>query len=477
MFKRKFITFLLVLSLITPAFYLPQITPKAEAFLGFGDLVIDVKALAERIVDGIAMAMAQQIVDRMVASTVKWAQSGFEGNPAYVTDPKQYFGSIADGVAGQFIKDDPALGFLCSPFQANIRLSLAQNYYEPEPFQCTITGVGGNIAGFYSDFSQGGWDTWFSMTQNPTNNPYGAYLAAKIELDSRIAKALGVEEKQLDWSQGFMSWQDCITYEDVYTTDSSGNTSRKNGKCVVKGPVKTPGSAIKEQLDQSLSAPLQKLITAQHIDQLVSGFTTGLLQKFVFGSKGLFARDNKISDNPATQGAKDIDGDGITDGFDVDSNGSLDVCKFGGAGKTAGPPCKGSLGYIDEVKDRKPPQNPDGTPVVDPDSPTYPYPTPPEGTVPPEAGNWSTDQWKSQLDSILASKGVSGSWSYEALSATRADLNALGADWQFTSTGALKPRLYLPTPNGGPLTGDFSRVVDVSDSNASPGTPWRWIVR
>lgn len=452
MFSKKLLTLLLLISLITPSLYLPYKAKKAEAFIP----VVDVKAIIERVSQHIAMAIAQQMIDRMVASTVKWAQSGFEGNPAYVTNPKQYFTDIADGTAGDFIKGTD-LGFLCSPFQANIRLSLAQNYYEPNPFQCTITGIGGNIADFYNDFSKGGWDTWFSMTQNPTNNPYGAYLSAKIELDSRIASALNIEQKQLDWSQGFRGWKACIM-EDPLTK-----------KCLARSPEEeTPGSIIKDRLDKSLSAPLQKLITAQHIDQLLSGFTSGLLQKFVFGPDGFFSRKNQIGSGSTTQGGRDIDGDGVTDGFDVDGDGNVDVCNFGGANGGSNPPCLGSVAYGSETGEPGP---------LDPNNPDNPNVPPPTDSTPPAAGSWSNDQWKSQLDSIFASKGIGGTWSYEALSATRADLNALGADWQFTSSGALKPRLYLPTPNGGPLTGDFSRVVDVTDSNVSPGTPWRWIVR
>jgi hypothetical protein len=330
MFKKQIVSFVLILSILTPSFYIPYQVKKAEAFLGFGDTVIDIPEMIGRVINALAMILAQKLIDNLVASTVKWAQNGFEGNPAYVTNPKQFFTNIADGVAGEYIQGTD-LGFLCSPFQLNIKLSLTQSYYEPDPFQCTLTEIVGNVEDFYNDFSQGGWDAWFSMTQNSTNNPAGAYLEAKIELDARIAEALELEDKQLDWSQGFMSWSECIS-EDPLTQE-----------CLVRDPnKKTPGGTIKAQLDKVLPSGLDKLITAEHIDQLISGFAAGLLNKYVFGSKGLFASRTRTatastgsSQATATRSSElDVDSDGIPDGVDGDRDGKLtannDVCYHGG---------------------------------------------------------------------------------------------------------------------------------------------------
>ena len=179
--------FLLTLLLISVGFF-PIFNHKAEAQIPVTDTAHISATLTESFrksfKDGLDMAAriaAQIAIQRIVASTVEWANTGFEGNPAYVTDPKQYFSDLSDGIAGEFILGSD-LSFLCSPFQTQIRLALRQSYVRPNPFQCTLTQVVGNIENFYGDFSQGGWDAWFSMTQNPTNNPYGAYLEAKIEL-------------------------------------------------------------------------------------------------------------------------------------------------------------------------------------------------------------------------------------------------------------------------------------------------------
>jgi len=285
MFSKKFTTFIVLIGIFTGTFFFNTSTVNAQFAVTDPGLTAITAAENTRktiidVANKVAVQLANIAVQKVVSSTIEWANSGFDGNPAYITDPKQYFTDIADGVAGEYIQGTD-LGFLCSPFQANIRLSLAQQYYKPRQFQCTLTGITGNIEDFYTDFSSGGWDSWFSMTQNPTNNPYGAYIEAKIELDSRLASAVGLEKTQFDLNQGFKNVTECL------------ETDPDTGKCTKEGPVKTPGSVIKSQLDRVLPSGLEKLIGVQTAEQLIVAFAQGLLQRYVFGDKGLFSGDSK----------------------------------------------------------------------------------------------------------------------------------------------------------------------------------------
>ncbi len=307
--------------------------------------------------DSVAINASKRVLEQITNSTVKWINSGFDGNPAYVTDPKQYFSDIADGIAGEFIQGSE-LGFLCSPFQANIKLSLAQEYYEPNPFQCTLTGVVGNIENFYKDFSQGGWDAWFSMTQNPSNNPYGAYLEAKIELDSRIANAVGLKDKELQWGGGFMSWSTCAKKNPPNKpyTDANGVTwnsppdyvpGKAEGECIKDGPIQTPGKLLETGLSNTLGGGIRQLELADEFDEIASALMGQLLQKTLFNSTtGL--RKTDLSTVPGTgtraPSVLDIDGDGVPDGQDNDNDGELDWCFFGNIDDDTSfsPPCRPS---------------------------------------------------------------------------------------------------------------------------------------
>ncbi|PIQ66672.1 MAG: hypothetical protein COV96_00285 [Candidatus Zambryskibacteria bacterium CG11_big_fil_rev_8_21_14_0_20_42_18] len=221
--------------------------------------------------DSLIITAAKILIGQIVDSTVNWINTGFEGNPAYVTNPGQYFTDIADGIAGEFIAGSD-LNFLCSPFQAQIRLTLKTYYAPPVQYQCTFTEAVGNLENFYSDFNQGGWDGWLAMTQNSANNPYDAYLAAQIELDNRLAKRLGIENKQLQWNQGFLSWSECI------------KNDPDTGVCLERGPVKTPGKVIDDQLSEVLGTGFSQLELADEFDEIVGALISLFLNEVIFNS-------------------------------------------------------------------------------------------------------------------------------------------------------------------------------------------------
>ena len=225
--------------------------------------------------DSIAIAIARVALEQILQATTDWVRNGFEGNPAYATDPAQFFTDIADNIAGEFIAGSD-LGFLCSPFQTKIRLALQRYYTQRRQFRCSLTDVVANIDAFYNNFSEGGWDAWFVMTQNDFNNPYGAYLEAKIELDSRIAKAVGIQDKQLSWNSGFLSWSECIMKDN--------NT----GKCLQRGPVLTPGKVTEGVLVDMFGSGVRQLELVDEFDELASALFVQLLKQVVFGVKGLF---------------------------------------------------------------------------------------------------------------------------------------------------------------------------------------------
>ena len=85
--------------------------------------------------------------------TVNWVNSGFQGSPAFVQNPEQFFQNIGDNVAGNFIAGlGSPLAALCSPIALNVRLALALNQAgssggsgSSNPYSCTLSSIINNV--------------------------------------------------------------------------------------------------------------------------------------------------------------------------------------------------------------------------------------------------------------------------------------------------------------------------------------------
>lgn len=225
--------------------------------------------LKEFTLDGIAYSLAKKAVSQMTSNIVEWINSGFEGNPMFITDLGGFLRDIADQVAGDYI----ALigdGFLCSPFQLNVRAALTFHIQKSKTpgaaTQCTFSGVMDNLKNFGTGFNN--WGDWFEITTRPANNQYGAYMLAQAELSASITNAQGKEIELLRWGQGIMSMEKC---------DDNGQNCQ----------IVTPGATIKEQLDQHLGAGLASLIEADEIDEIINALFAQLAEKAVTGLNGL----------------------------------------------------------------------------------------------------------------------------------------------------------------------------------------------
>ncbi len=316
------------------------------------------------ILDPLAMALAKIIIQDITASTVKWINSGFKGNPAYVRNPEQFFIGVGDQMAAYYLSttNSAFTNFVCSPFQAKIRLALTQNYLSTKtPNSCTIDKVIKNWTNFGQNFyDNGGWDGWFSMTQNSQNNPIGSYMEQKEAMYISIGNKQTHYQNQLTQGNGFLSWETCapgspvagsltpgtatangisgtqsssnclkwsmplldsnglttgqptcLQYGTSGTLDSNGNVVTQQqvdsgigeGDCLNK-QVNTPGSVIASQLGITLGSPLQQLGVAQSINQIVGALMVQMIKSVVggFGSGGLYGLNQGSSGNSSLQG-------------------------------------------------------------------------------------------------------------------------------------------------------------------------------
>ncbi len=233
--------------------------------------------IKEFTLDGIAHGIAKLVLKSMTQSILNWINSGFQGSPAFVTDLQQYLRDRVDQVVGDYIYNDPGLNFLCSPFQLDVKIALATTYQEQahegigSKAQCTLSDVTDNVEGFLNgSFSDGGWSSWFEVTQNPVNTPTGALLEAKTEMYARIVDEQGEEIQQLSWGDGFLSFKVCAD------TETKTNCN-----------ITTPGRVIADQINKSLGAGQDALISADEINEIISALFAQLAQRAITGINGL----------------------------------------------------------------------------------------------------------------------------------------------------------------------------------------------
>jgi len=251
------------------------------------------------VLNGVAWMVAKTAVQSITRSTVNWINSGFNGSPAFVSDLNQNLSNLSDAVAEDFFNHlnqatVQTTGFnIKSPFQDQLTQQLRTEYYKATSNTLGLSGYDLNghstdpQAFLNGDFSKGGFNAFFSASQNPANNPFGAYQLASNALWAQIDAAAQQRKAELDWGKGFLPWRgNC-------TTTSSTVSLSSSEKCV-GSPVKTPGSVVESQLENTLGSGVRELDLADSINEVV-GALMGQLVNQVLGPGGLLGASQPSS--------------------------------------------------------------------------------------------------------------------------------------------------------------------------------------
>lgn len=253
----------------------------------------------ECILDGLIVSIREALIAAITQSIIDWINNGFEGAPAFITNLSSFLGQIADSISLNFIQGSE-LGFLCSPFQLQVRLALS---VAQRPFiqraQCSLGDVTRNIEGFLGgDFSQGGFPALFKISIDEQNNPYVAYVNSKNELDIRIAAGEQKELLKVQWGNGARDHGKC--------EGGVGNNvvpPTTEAECeAIGGHWKTDtwGSIINHQINETLGSGQRQLELADEIDEIISALLAQLAQKAltaIGGLSGLSSRSSGSSSN------------------------------------------------------------------------------------------------------------------------------------------------------------------------------------
>lgn len=233
----------------------------------------------EEIKDSIWTLMAKRAIRQITTSIVDWINSGFDGNPAFITDLGGFLTELADRETALFIEGTP-LELLCSPWKLQIQIALSAPTRYRERIACTLSDIVANMDDFINgDFAQGGWAGWFELTTRPNNNPYGIYLSAASELDSRIASRQNEKITLLNWGNGFLSKEEC---EETPLKDGETGPGRPRNCKIV-----TPGSVIESQLANVLGSGVRQLELADEFNEIVNALIAQLVTRTFTDIRGL----------------------------------------------------------------------------------------------------------------------------------------------------------------------------------------------
>lgn len=275
------------------------VTDKALTAIQSANLVATTKIAADSstqslvtcMLNGLAWTVAKMTIQSITRSTVNWINSGFQGSPAFISDLNANLSVLSDTVANNFFQQlnqvaIDATGFnLTSPFQDQITQRLRQEYYQTTGSllglnQYDLQGHSADPRAFLSgNFSQGGFNAFFSASQNPANNPFGAYQIASNALWGQIDAAARQRNAEYIVGKGFSAWRgNC-------TQPSSTVKLAKADQCL-GSPIRTPGAVIEAQLENNLGTGIRQLELADSINEIV-GALMGQLVNQVLGPNGL----------------------------------------------------------------------------------------------------------------------------------------------------------------------------------------------
>lgn len=306
--KRSVLLLFMVLFTFT-AVYVPQShTPKAEAQpaqLGaqiqqFGQQLYDnilqtnilgvnigkmttmgLQWSVTSILNGIAWTAAKAAISMIQRSIVRWINSGFQGSPAFVQDLRGMLTNFADEAMGQFLQElGGPFSMVCSPFRLDVQIAISLAYNrsrDKNARRCTLSGAMQNIRNFSTDMRQGGWNSWFQISQNSGQyTQYGSGLEASVEAGIRITNAQGQQMNLLNWGRGFMSSKVCRPVANPVAGEA-------NEKCYTS----TPGSVIADQLNHTLGLGSDTLVTADQINEIIGALMQQLVTQVITGASGL----------------------------------------------------------------------------------------------------------------------------------------------------------------------------------------------
>ncbi len=225
---QKFLAFLVIVAIFIPTFFATEPPKKAEAWgvlnFSIAEFGAAVKNLAGQAFKQVAMGIARKMLNAMTARTVNWINSGFHGNPFYLTNTDTFFKDIVKYEVKSLV-DVYAYNKVKYPFGKQFALDTIASYQRQleDNTAYTLSKAINDpvyLESYRTDFNVGGWDGFFVNTQYPQNNYIGFRMKAGEDLARKLDGTVQNKAQQvqdtLQKSQGFLAPKLCMDKDTKY---------------------------------------------------------------------------------------------------------------------------------------------------------------------------------------------------------------------------------------------------------------------
>lgn len=239
----------------------------------------------ETCLDGIANTLAKQALAQVTNKTLAWINTGLDGNPFFVTNTNSFLNSIKTeevrryiGVADNINRGD---GSAVGADVTNKIIEMITGRSNPISSGPT-TPAQQAYENFTNDFTNGGWDAWYRMTQLG-ENPIAGVLTTSEQLGRNIAQQQQNAREEVNRNGGYRSKTECEKYANVPGPDDDPSLSlNPDGslRCL-EYKVVTPGSAIQAQANTVLTSSTRQLEAADELNEVLGAFFDNMLNKLI----------------------------------------------------------------------------------------------------------------------------------------------------------------------------------------------------
>ncbi|MEK9186348.1 MAG: hypothetical protein AAB885_02045 [Patescibacteria group bacterium] len=233
--------------------------------------VANIKSVKEPIEKVLLNILKRTLLNQIVNQITSYIEGN--GDPKFITDWRGFLSQAADNAAGEFI-NSTALGFVCSPFNLQLRIALSPVKKFDDQVSCSLTQIVGNVEAFYNDFRTGGW-IGYAESWAPQNNFIGVLLMSSIELEKQKAAAVSAAQSEGIAGGGFLSIKKCD----------------ENGKnCQTTTPGRVVGDLVGEAVGSDIAMIVNATELSDYVGAIADAFVNRLVREGVNGLRGVSSK-------------------------------------------------------------------------------------------------------------------------------------------------------------------------------------------